>query len=51
MLSYFEKAWKDFRSASVVLNGACAYLNRHWVKRECDEGRKNVYDIYAVSRF
>ncbi|VEL27165.1 unnamed protein product, partial [Protopolystoma xenopodis] len=49
MLSYFEKAWSDFRFAASVLNGACAYLNRNWVKRECEEGRKNVYVVYALA--
>lgn len=26
------------------------YQNRHWIKREADDGKKEVYEIYTVSR-
>lgn len=49
MLSYYEKAWTEFRFASKVLSGICSYINRNWVKREREEGRKNVYMVYTLA--
>jgi len=30
------------------MNDFCSYINRHWVHREYNSGRKDVYDIYTV---
>ena len=51
LLTFYAGEWDRFTTGANYINRLFAYLNRHWVKREKDEGRKNVYQVYIVSYF
>ena len=49
LLIFVSEEWKKYVFASRVLNSLFSYLNRHWVKRERDEGHNEIYEIYTLA--
>ncbi|KAI5475829.1 hypothetical protein MNV49_000793 [Pseudohyphozyma bogoriensis] len=49
LLNYYTKEWQRYTTGASYVNRLFTYLNRHWVKREKDEGRKHVYGVYILS--
>ena len=48
LLSYYIREWDRYTTAAKYTNHLFRYLNRHWVRREIDEGKKDVYDVYTL---
>jgi len=48
LLKVYAKQWDQYTVGASYINKLFNYLNKHWVKREKDEGRKEVYTVYTV---
>ncbi|KAI2469891.1 Cullin-domain-containing protein [Annulohypoxylon bovei var. microspora] len=48
LLTFYIKEWSRYTVAAKYIHHLFRYLNRHWVKREMDEGKKNTYDVYTL---
>ncbi|CAF1052602.1 unnamed protein product [Adineta ricciae] len=49
VLRFYTARWDKYQFSSKVMNDFCSYINRHWVQREYNSGRKDIYDIYTMS--
>lgn len=51
LLAYYIREWDRYTIAAKYIHHLFRYLNRHWVKREMDEGKKHTYDVYTLHLF
>lgn len=49
LLKYYTDEWSRYTTGAQYVNRLFTYLNRHWIKREKDEGRKHVYPVYTLA--
>ncbi|KXX77857.1 Cullin-1 [Madurella mycetomatis] len=48
LLAFYIREWQRYTAAAKYIHHLFRYLNRHWVKREMDEGKKSTYDTYTL---
>ena len=49
LLQYYSEQWEKFILGGTLVHHIFRYLNRHWIKREMDEGHRQIYDVYTLS--
>ncbi|KAF8553581.1 Cullin-domain-containing protein [Imleria badia] len=49
LLRYYAREWDRYTIGASYVNRSFSFLNRHWIQRERDEGRKGVYPVYILA--
>ena len=48
LLRFYIREWKNLTYAAKYVSRLFRYLERYWIKRLVEEGRKDVYGIYCL---
>ena len=51
LVRYYVEQWGRYTTGASCLNRLFMFLNRYWIRRERDEGKKTVYPIYTVKLY
>lgn len=49
ILAFYTSKWTSFTANSRQLNKICSFLNKHWIRREVEEERLEVRDVYELA--
>ncbi|PWN40521.1 putative SCF complex member Cullin 1 [Ceraceosorus guamensis] len=49
LLKYYVSEWDRYTTGSNFVHRLFTYLNRHWVRREREEGHRHVHFIYTLA--
>ncbi|KAJ9116957.1 hypothetical protein QFC22_004615 [Naganishia vaughanmartiniae] len=49
LIQFYFKEWTSYTRGANYVSRLFTYLNRYWVKREKDEGRKGVFPVYILA--
>jgi cullin 1 len=47
-LRFYIEEWAYYTRSAKCIDHIFRYLCRHWIKREMNEGKNNVYDVYTL---
>ncbi|KAK9769765.1 putative NACHT domain-containing protein [Seiridium cardinale] len=48
LLEFYAWEWVRYETAIKYIHYLFRFLNRHWIKQEVDEGKKDIYDVYTL---
>ncbi|KAA8911597.1 hypothetical protein TRICI_003755 [Trichomonascus ciferrii] len=48
LIQYYNKIWDRYTTGARYLNHIFDYINRHWIKREREEGRRDIHDVNTL---
>lgn len=48
LIQYYNQIWDRYTTGARYLNHIFDYINRHWIKREREEGRRDIHDVNTL---
>ncbi|KAJ1968156.1 ubiquitin ligase (cullin) of SCF [Dispira parvispora] len=48
LLAFYSKEWQQYERAATFIDHIFRYMNRYWIRRQREERRTEVYDIYTL---
>ncbi|CAO1622432.1 unnamed protein product [Sympodiomycopsis kandeliae] len=49
LLRYYAAEWAQYTQGANFVHRLFTYLNRYWVKRQKEEGKKHIYTVYTLA--